>query len=275
MPALPGLPRMVATDLDGTLLRADGEIDERTRRVLALLADAGVVVVFVSGRPPRWMHQVAQATGHTGLAICGNGAVLYDLHAETILEQRLIPTGTLHRTAERLTEAFPGMAFAVEYGNTFAHEPLYVHDYELGVPDVLIAPWPQILDRPAIKLLACVDSMDPDTVLAKATEIVGDLVTVTHSSLRALLEMSALGVTKATALSDLAARHGIEPGEVLAFGDMPNDLAMLAWAGRAVAVANAHPEVRAGADEITASNDESGVAVYLERMLAAAAQQQP
>jgi len=74
-------------------------------------------------------------------------------------------------------------------------------------------------------------------------------------------------VTKASGLAALAAEHGVEPGEVVAFGDMPNDLPMLAWAGHAVAVANAHPEVLAAADEVTAGNDADGVALVLERWI--------
>ena len=82
-----------------------------------------------------------------------------------------------------------------------------------------------------------------------------------------MLEIGAAGVSKASGLAVLCARRGIDRADVLAFGDMPNDLAMLEWAGRSVAVANAHAEVIAIADEVTASNDEGGVAQVLERLL--------
>ena len=108
--------------------------------------------------------------------------------------------------------------------------------------------------------------MAADELLALAVEVLDGQVAVTSSSSEALLEISAAGVTKASALAALAARAGIPAAEVVAFGDMPNDLPMLAWAGRAVAVANAHPEVLAVADEVTASNDEDGVALVLERL---------
>ena len=98
--------------------------------------------------------------------------------------------------------------------------------------------------------------------------LVGETVTLTHSSDDGLVEISASGVSKATGLARLAEERGIDPGRAVAFGDMPNDLPMLAWAGRAVAVANAHPEVLALADEVTASNDEDGVARVLERLVA-------
>jgi hydroxymethylpyrimidine pyrophosphatase-like HAD family hydrolase len=81
------------------------------------------------------------------------------------------------------------------------------------------------------------------------------------------MEISASGVSKAVALSRLADELGVPADEVVAFGDMPNDVPMLGWAGHAVAVANAHPDVLAAADEITASNDDDGVAQVIERLL--------
>jgi len=135
-----------------------------------------------------------------------------------------------------------------------------------GDTDVRVGPAEEILDRPAAKLLARHPRMACDELLALAVEVLDGQVAVTSSSKEALLEISAPGVTKASALAALAARAGIPAAEVVAFGDMPNDLPMLAWAGRAVAVANAHPEVLAVADEVTASNDEDGVALVLERL---------
>jgi hydroxymethylpyrimidine pyrophosphatase-like HAD family hydrolase len=86
----------------------------------------------------------------------------------------------------------------------------------------------------------------------------------THSSGRALIEMSAHGVTKASALAALAEGHEIKPADVIAFGDMPNDLPMLRWAGTSYAVANAHAEVLAAVDHVTAANNDDGVARILE-----------
>jgi HAD superfamily hydrolase (TIGR01484 family) len=261
--------RLVATDLDGTIVRSDGTISGRTARALRTAENSGLLVVLVTGRPPRWMGQVAAATGHTGVAICANGALLYDLHTETVLAERLLGPDELRSIAARLREDVPGLLFAVEYGMDFAHEPGYEHGWEIGVPDVRVGPPPAILDRPAAKLLARHPTLDPDELLARAVGILGADATVTHSSTRALLEISAPGVTKATALASLAGSAGIAPAEVIAFGDMPNDLAMLAWAGHSVAVANAHPQVIASADEVTESNDADGVALVIERILAA------
>ncbi len=95
------------------------------------------------------------------------------------------------------------------------------------------------------------------------------LAEATHSSHSGLVEISAAGVTKAAGLAWYCHRIGIAADDVLAFGDMPNDVPMLTWAGRAVAVANAHPAVLAVADEVTSANSTDGVAAYLEKIFGA------
>jgi len=260
--------RLVATDLDGTLVRTDGTISRRSCEALRAAEAAGIVVALVTGRPPRWLAPVAEATGHTGVAVCANGAILYDLHQERVIDSTLLDPETLREVARRLRAAVPGLRFAVEYGADFGHEPGYRHYWAIGDVAVRVGAAEAILDRPAPKLLALHPSMSPDELLATAVDVIGAEVGVTCSSHEALLEISAAGVTKATALAGLAERVGIGAAEVVAFGDMPNDLPMLAWAGRAVAVANAHPEVLGAADEVTASNDDDGVALVVERILA-------
>jgi Cof subfamily protein (haloacid dehalogenase superfamily) len=260
---------MVATDLDGTLVRSDGRtISARTRAALAAAEAAGLIVVLVTGRPPRWMAEVAEITGHTGLAICANGALLYDLHTAAVVDSHLLSPDVLSTVVQRLRAEIPELRFGVEYGMTFAHEPEYRHGWAIGAPQTRVAPVDAIIDQAAAKLLARHPTLDPDELLRRAAVALGEDATVTHSSDYGLLEISAYGVTKASALAELAGRHQIAAAEVIAFGDMPNDLAMLAWAGRAVAVANAHPDVLAVADEVTSSNDEDGVARVVERVLA-------
>lgn len=260
--------RLVATDLDGTIVRSDGTISGRTRDALAAAEAAGLIVVLVTGRPPRWMAEVADATGHTGLAICANGALLYDLHTETVVDARLLQPDTMRAVVARLRAEIPGLAFAVDHGMTFAHEPGYQHGWAIGAPDTRVGPLETILGEPAAKLLARHPTLDPEELLRQAVEVLGAEATVTHSSTYGLLEISAYGVTKASALAELAARRGVPPADVIAFGDMPNDLPMLTWAGHPVAVANAHPQVLAVAAEQTGSNDDDGVAQVLERLIA-------
>ncbi|HST66329.1 MAG TPA: Cof-type HAD-IIB family hydrolase [Mycobacteriales bacterium] len=259
--------RLAATDLDGTLLRSDGTVSRRTCAALRSAEAAGIAVALVTGRPPRWMAPVARATGHTGVAICANGALLYDLHTEQVVGSDLIDIPVAQATVAALRASVPGLSFAAEFAPGFGHEASYRHGWDLGEVEVRVAEAEELLDQPVVKLLARHPTMDRDELLTVARDLLGADVTVTSSSTtEALLEISAPGVTKATALAGLAARQGIAAAEVVAFGDMPNDLPMLAWAGRAVAVANAHPDVLALADEVTASNDDDGVALVLERL---------
>jgi Cof subfamily protein (haloacid dehalogenase superfamily) len=269
--ALPGRApyAVVATDLDGTLLRSDGSVSQRTRAALAAAQEAGLLVVFVTGRPPRWMAPVAEATGHRGLAVCANGAYVYDLHAERIVEERTLPGEVAMRLAERLRSAIPGVAFAVERGEDFAHESAYRPRWAVPQAAPVLA-LPELLAEPVAKLLVRHEEMDADALLARAREAAESLATLTHSSTEGLIEVSAFGVSKATTLEALVAERGYGAADVIAFGDMPNDLPLLAWAARGVAVANAHPSVLAAVSEVTASNDDDGVAAVLEGVFGAA-----
>lgn len=262
---MPAPPRLVATDLDGTIVGSDGRVSPRTRTALGLVEEAGATLVFVTGRPPRWLAPVVDETGHRGLAICANGAVLWDVRQGRAVEEFPLEPEAGAALVDALRGALPGVAFAVESGGRFGHEPAYRPAWEVP-DDVLVAAAEELVRTPVAKLLARVQHLDPDELLARARAVVGDLATLTHSSRDGLLEISGAGVSKASALAHLAAERGVDRSEVVAFGDMPNDLPMLGWAGHSVAVANAHPEVLEVADEVTASHDEDGVALVLERL---------
>jgi Cof subfamily protein (haloacid dehalogenase superfamily) len=259
-------PRLIATDLDGTTVRSDYTVSERTARAFARVERAGAMLVMVTGRPPRWIHPVADAVGHRGVAICANGALVYDLHNEKVIDAHLMSAAALRQAVEVLAKALPGLGFAVEYEDGIQ----YGHGYELSGwdsrrPDNSIG-LTELMSRPAAKLLARHPELDADALLAEAAALVGDIVLPTHSNGRRLIEMSALGVSKASTLAELCDRHGIEAADVAAFGDMPNDLPMLMWAGRSYAVANAHPQVLAAVDVTVAGNDDDGVARTIEEL---------
>ena len=258
-------PRLVATDIDGTLVRADQTISARPRAAIEAVEAVGSLFVLVTGRPPRWMAPVAEVTGHRGLAVCANGALVYDLHTETVVREHLLTQEVATEVAGLLRSTLPGIGFAVERGVCgFGREASYVPRWDNG--EVQVAPLPDLLEGGAVKLLARLEGSTSDDLLARARAAIGHLAETTHSSDDGLLEISALGISKASALAELAASAGVDAAGTVAFGDMPNDLPMLAWAGHAVAVANAHPEVLAAADEVTLSNEDDGVAVVLERL---------
>jgi Cof subfamily protein (haloacid dehalogenase superfamily) len=212
------------------------------------------------------MHPIVEATGHRGLAICANGALIYDLETEQITKEHTLDHTAAAALARALRDEIPDLVFAIERGNEFGHEPNY--KFVFAPPaNAIVADVEQLLVRPVAKLLARHPEMTSDELMARAREAAGETATVTHSSANGLVEISGAGVSKAFALEELAAERNIKAEEVMAFGDMPNDLPMLAWAGHGVAVANAHPDVLDVADEVTASNDDDGVALVLERLL--------
>ncbi|MEU8887420.1 HAD family hydrolase [Streptomyces sp. NPDC048442] len=266
--------RLIATDLDGTLLRDDKSVSPRTVAALAAAEAAGIEVFFVTGRPARWMDVVsAHVHGH-GLAICANGAAVVDLHAGgELIEVRPLERADARATVAALRAAVPGSSFAVELTTGIHYEPAYP-PFQFD-PAAGIASAEELLHEevpgsgdPVIKLLVHHPSLAPDDFLDLARATVGELGSVTRSSPTALLEISGPGVSKASTLARCCAERGIAPEEVVAFGDMPNDIEMLAWAGRSYAMGNAHPAVLAVATGRTSPNEEDGVAAVIEQILA-------
>src|SRR4051812_7152741 len=176
-----GAPRLVATDLDGTIVRRDLTISDRTVAALQGVEALGVPVVLVTGRPARWMAEVADRLGHTGLGVCANGAVLYDLHTEQVVSTEPLAVAVGLEVARRIRAAVPGVAFAVETEAGFGHEPSYVARYDAGLQRA-VASVEELYTEPALKLLARHEAMAPDDLLAVAAAVVGDLVEVTHSA---------------------------------------------------------------------------------------------
>jgi hydroxymethylpyrimidine pyrophosphatase-like HAD family hydrolase len=281
-------PQLVASDVDGTLLDPTDQISERTRSAVHRVVAAGVPFVLVTGRPPRWIPPVAEQLGHAGPAVCANGAVLYDAATDQVSYTVTLDPAQLRNAADVVATALPGAKLAVELptgsaavngAEQFLAEPGYTHPWPGA--DSVDAPRAVLLGRPAIKLLVRQPDASSEVMAAAVRELLGasreprsegrwrgqlgDPLDVTFSTGYGLIELSAPGVTKATGLSRLAGELGVAPADVLALGDMPNDLPMLRWAGYGVAMANAHPAVLEAADEITVGNSEDGLALVLER----------
>jgi HAD superfamily hydrolase (TIGR01484 family) len=212
------------------------------------------------------MRPLAEATGHRGVAICANGGVVWDLHTDTPIEEFPLEPEIARQIVAALKAGLPGGHWAVERTDGFGHEPSY--EPRWPVPDdTVIEAVDVLVSQPSVKLLLRHADLMADELLQQARGLVGHLAELSHSnSADSLLEIAAAGVSKASALTRVCAERGIASADVVAFGDMPNDLPMLRWAGHAVAVANAHADLLAAADEVTASNDDAGVARVLERL---------
>jgi hydroxymethylpyrimidine pyrophosphatase-like HAD family hydrolase len=266
-------PQLIASDVDGTLLDPFERMTARTIAVVRRASDDGVPVVLASGRPPRWIPSVAQAAGITGYAVCANGAVLYDIGEDRVVDVRgLLEPMVLADVVAELAKVLPGCGFAAERVGERAIDP---EVRNLVIEPGYRNPWgdgegfessrAEVVGRPAMKLLVSHPGMSSDEMATAAGAVLDSSVDITFSSGYGLIEVAAHGITKATGLAEVAQRLGVPAERIIAFGDMPNDVAMLRWAGHGVAMANAHPSVRAVADEITGPNAEDGVAQVLER----------
>lgn len=265
-------PKMVASDVDGTLIDHREQVSARTKAAIEALIADGVPFVLATGRPPRWIDPVVDGLGYAPLCVCGNGAVIYDSANDRVLDSRTLDIETLTWAADLAEHLLPGCGLAAERVGATAHDaatPQFVSspEYEHAWlnPDDTQVSRAEVISAPAIKMLIRLpgtSSNDMRTVLEPHLAGRADL---TYSTDNGLIELSAPGVTKATGLAVVAQRLGVQHSSLIAFGDMPNDVPMLLMAGHGVAMANAHPEAIAAADEVAPSNTDDGVARTLER----------
>ena len=262
--------RLVATDLDGTVVRADGTISARTVAAFDACQRAGVDIVFVTGRPPRWLGDVVEQTGHRGFALCANGALVYDLATDQVVRSHPIARADVLEARRLLSEAVPDASFALETLAGFRREEAYRTRWDSGAESLVGPVEDMLVDDPGVlKLLCRHESGSSDDLLDLARTLLDGVAVPTHSNPHdTLLEVSALGVSKAASVAELAAERGIKQSDVVAFGDMPNDLDLLAWAGRGYAMTGGHPDAIAAASHRAPPCEDDGVAQVLEALLA-------
>ena len=259
-------PRLVATDLDNTLLGPDASVSPRTERALAAAAAAGIAVVFVSARPLRRLRELsAHVAGH-GVAICSNGAAVFDVGTDCVLAQSGMTQAEVVRVVDLLRAAWGADAvhFATEHAGGFDKETAFTESYVVPPGSRVADRIEDVLTDSTLKLLVRTSLPWDETFADRVADVIGDAAVVADSGAPGLGEISGVGVTKAATLERWAAGLGIGPDDVWAFGDAPNDLPMLRWAGTSFAVANAYPEVSRVATHECPSNAEDGVARVLE-----------
>lgn len=266
--APPVLPRLVALDLDGTLLTSDKRVTPRARTAVAELSRRGIVVVLCTGRPARSACAFAEALTLPHPFLCYNGAAVYHPADGSVRVRHALPAELAREVLRRLRAGAPGLLAGLETAHGwFLDEELHalrVSEARLGrEPPTGVGPVEGFADRGAIKVFARHAELDAPAL----ADLLGDLDAYRTWSSRRLLEVMHPGVNKADALAEMCRELGIARAQVAAFGDQHNDAELLAWAGTGVAMANAAPEARAVADVIAPSNDEDGVAQVLEAWL--------
>lgn len=269
-------PHLIVSDIDGTLLNSEDRVTPRLREAISRATDAGCEVALATGRPFRWVGMVLDQLPVRPICVTSNGAVLYDSASDSVLSAREISaeamTGVLE-AAEWALRNDGGVAVAVERvgvsslddpRDVFVIGPGYLHTWEeQGFGS---ASRSEVIGLPAVKMILRNDHLTAPQMYAKiAPHIDATEAHVTYSMNEGLIEVAAPGVTKALGVSRLAEIHGVSSDDVVAFGDMPNDIEMLKWVRLGVAMGNANPSVLEAGDMVTATNDEGGVAEVLER----------
>jgi hydroxymethylpyrimidine pyrophosphatase-like HAD family hydrolase len=258
--------RLVATDLDGTLLRGDLTVSERTRRALRLVRDAGARHVVVTGRPASGCRWIPEVLGYRGIMVCGQGAQLYHAGEHRLLTAVSLDRQVARSAVARITAAVGPVSLAVLTAGLegrFVVGPGYALPGEF--PSCTEVAEDALWDEPIEKVLLRRHGLHDDVLADTAAALCGPYATAVLAADRQV-ELLPAGVDKAAGLARAAALLGLGSADTVAFGDMPNDLPMLRWAGHAVAMGNAHPKLLAEADEVAPSNAEDGVAAVLERL---------
>lgn len=265
-------PALIGCDVDGTLLNDEEALSPRTRAAVHAAVAAGTHFVLATGRPPRWIKPVVEALGFAPMAVCANGAVIYDPEHDKVLSARTLSVDTLAALADIARRVIPDAGLAVERIGERAHDsatPQFIsspgYEHAWLNPDNTEVSYDDLLSAPAIKLLIRKAGARSADMAAALAGHIGDEADLTYSTNNGLLEILPRGISKASGLREVAEPLGIDESEVVAFGDMPNDVPMLLQAGLGVAMGNAHPDALAAADEVTSPNSEDGVARVLER----------
>ncbi|MDO5724163.1 MAG: HAD family hydrolase [Flaviflexus sp.] len=251
--------RLIATDLDGTLLDGQGGVSAENRDALVSARRAGLRIVIATGRPPSWLDMVRGIVDDL-IIIASNGALILD-EKMAVREMRTFAEETVAEIAAQLRSALPGATLGLQRPWRFTSE----------------RDWPgadlvsRIEDEPAeaVKILARCDERGSADMQAAVAERLEGLATVTYSRSNApgLLELSAPGVTKAAALEELAGQLDIAPEHIAAFGDMPNDEEMLRLVGHPHLMGNAPTDLHVPGARRIGNNDEDAVGTTIREIL--------
>ncbi|GGC28569.1 haloacid dehalogenase [Brevibacterium sediminis] len=257
---------LVASDIDGTLLLNWKPISTATIDAIHRCQDAGIPFVLVTGRPIRWLAPIAEQIPDLGRVVCLNGAVVYDIASQSVVDAHTIDAQTLTEITAAVRVDHPEARFAYETlnGGFIDREFVTGRPREARIIDDVS----ELAGEDVVKVLVRLETSDSQAM----HDLIDPLVDGTcHASFsepdNGLVELAPYGITKAKTLSDLCDHLGVARAQVMAFGDMPNDIEMLSWAGHGVAMGNALGSVKAIAAAVTEAVDDDGVARYLDAVL--------
>lgn len=250
---------VVAVDLDDTIVRSDWTVSARTLRVLDEWHRRRGPVIIATGRPPRWTRRIPDAL-HVHPWICYNGAVAHN-EAGEIIYRSLVPSDAARTIINQFQDRDPTCWLGLEIEDT-----LYINQADERPDATVVDDLLRFVDQPISKVLFQAEKAEElPEYLALLPEDVRALV----STKVALVQVMGRTTSKGAALAEMVKRWDLSLENVVSFGDDVNDVEMIEHCGLGVAMSNAVDEVKAVADMATASNDEDGVALVLEQLLAA------
>jgi 5-amino-6-(5-phospho-D-ribitylamino)uracil phosphatase len=263
--------RMVAIDLDGTLLSSRKTITPKTHTAIRHALAAGVKVVLATARPPRSVRAYYEALKLNTPTANYNGALIWDEVRRKALEHVPLEAAVARKVIDWGRKQYPELMVSVEildkwYTDHYSDLPEYMTETAKQFTPDFIGPLDAFLKTPITKLMLL---GEPGRIVELEKEIAVKFVrevTQTRSD-SYLLQLMNPKTSKAGAVKKIAEMMGIQAEEVLALGDAPNDVDMLEWAGMAAVPENAWPEAKAVADMVVPSNDEDGVAVALTKLV--------
>lgn len=240
---------MAAFDLDGTLLGPDAQVSGPTIAILRRIAARGVHLVAATGRSSRTAGPRLAVTQAVEWAVCSNGAVLYHVPTDTVVEQRTLSDDDAFGLVEAVRAVVPDAVFG--------WESLTSYQWTVGFKSLVgelfasreVVPDDHPLPTDLIMVMIAHPTLDVHELQDRVAPALPPNLHCTTSGF--MLDVTGAGVNKASGLARLCHRVGVDPAEVVAFGDNLNDLEMLSWAGRGYAMANAHHEVVAASSHRT------------------------
>ena len=263
-----GRIKLVATDMDGTLLDPTGEVSLRTTAAVVGAREAGIHVIPVTGRPPQALWQLAAKAGLGPLGVCANGAAIVDLERQTVIEVDEIPGEVAVALVALVRTAVPGVRMAADHLDCFSHEigffesPVDWQEKLEEVADIL-----SVVTRGCTKLVARTSGTPAPILIDLLEEVIRGMGHVTSSGLD-WVDIGPPGISKAQSVRRVCRLLGVSESDVVAIGDNHNDLSLLAWAALSMAPANAIPEAIALTHHVLPANADHGVAALLEELIA-------
>ena len=273
--------RVILLDIDGTLTNSQKQISPQTKAALLKAQEHGITLALCSGRPEqglyRWTEELGM-TSHGGLFVCYNGGKVINCQTKEVLFNQALPIADAKAVLEHVKQfdVVPTITHG-EYmyvTNVFNHDlhlpqTVNILQYESRGNGYLLCEVRDLAEFVDFEVNKILLYGQPEYLKANCQQISEPFTDRLNAMFTAPIyyEFTAKNVDKAAALHAALTPLGFKPEEMIAFGDAQNDISMLRYAGIGVAMGNAVDEVKQIADEITASNDEDGIALSLHKYL--------